>query len=130
MAIVLEGGYEESSVDGTWLCEPGDWVVHPRWHFHANRFSGPKALCSWVGLTPKHRESDTKAWRGRATKQGSRLVRWAAVEAISKMRGGPKSSSSMSLGSRPAALASSPTNDCTANACGMFDTERNQPILA
>ena len=56
----------------------------------ANRFSGPKALCSWVGLTPKHRESDTKAWRGRATKQGSRLVRWAAVEAISKMRGGPK----------------------------------------
>lgn len=39
VAIVLEGGYEESSLDGTWLCEPGDWVVHPRWHFHANRFT-------------------------------------------------------------------------------------------
>lgn len=39
VAIVLEGGYEESSVDGTWVCEPGDWVVHPRWHLHANRFS-------------------------------------------------------------------------------------------
>jgi transposase len=56
----------------------------------AGRFPGPKALCSWAGLTPKHRESDTKAWRGKATKQGSRLLRWAAVEAISKMRGGPK----------------------------------------
>lgn len=54
------------------------------------RFSGPGALCSWAGLTPKHRESDTKARRGKVTKAGSRLVRWAAVEAISKMRGGPK----------------------------------------
>jgi AraC family transcriptional regulator len=43
VAIVLEGGYEESSLDGTWLCEPGDWVVHPRWHFHANRFSGHRS---------------------------------------------------------------------------------------
>ena len=56
----------------------------------AGRFSGPDALCSWAGLTPRHRESDGKAHRGKATKQGSRLVRWAAVEAISKMRGGPK----------------------------------------
>jgi AraC-like DNA-binding protein len=43
VAIVLEGGYEESSVDGTWLCEPGDWVVHPRWHLHANRFASGAA---------------------------------------------------------------------------------------
>jgi transposase len=56
----------------------------------AGRFSGPDALCSWAGLTPRHRESDTKAHRGRTTKAGSRLVRWAAIEAISKMRGGPK----------------------------------------
>jgi len=54
------------------------------------RFPGPKALSSWAGLTPRHRESDLKAWRGKATKQGSRLLRWAAVEAVSKMRGGPK----------------------------------------
>jgi len=38
-AIVLEGAYEESSVDGTWLCEPGDVVVHPRWHLHTDRFA-------------------------------------------------------------------------------------------
>jgi len=40
VAIVLEGAYEESSVDGTWLCEAGDVVVHPRWHLHTDRFAG------------------------------------------------------------------------------------------
>ena len=54
------------------------------------RFVGPEHLCSWAGLTPKHRESDEKVWRGRITKKGSTLVRWAAIEAISKIRGGPK----------------------------------------
>ena len=42
------------------------------------RFPGPAQLASWAGLTPKHRESDTTVHRGRITKQGSRLVRWAA----------------------------------------------------
>ncbi|MBE8476038.1 IS110 family RNA-guided transposase [Streptomyces justiciae] len=46
------------------------------------RFPAPKYLCSWAGLTPRHRESDLKVTRGRLTKQGSKLVRWAAVEAI------------------------------------------------
>ena len=45
------------------------------------RFRSPEALCSWAGLTPRHRESDTKVVRGRITKQGSKLVRWAALEA-------------------------------------------------
>ena len=44
------------------------------------------------------------------------------------MRGGPISSSSISFGSRPVALASSATKDCTAKPCGMLDTERNQPM--
>jgi transposase len=51
-----------------------------------SRFSSPQKLCSWAGLTPKHRESDTKVIRGRVTKQGSRLVRWAAIEAVAKKR--------------------------------------------
>jgi transposase len=55
-----------------------------------SRFPGPQQLCSWAGLTPKHRESDETTHRGKMTKQGSRLVRWAAVEAISHMHGGPK----------------------------------------
>jgi transposase len=52
------------------------------------RFDSPRALCSWAGLTPKHRESDTHVYRGRITKQGSRLVRWAAIEAVARYHGG------------------------------------------
>jgi transposase len=48
------------------------------------RFAGPEKLASWAGLTPRHRESDTKVRRGRITKQGSTLVRWAAVEAVQR----------------------------------------------
>ena len=55
-----------------------------------SRFSGPEALCSWAGLTPKHRESDRKTRRGKVTKKGSKLLRWAAIEAISHVHGGPK----------------------------------------
>jgi transposase len=49
------------------------------------RFPGPAQLASWSGLTPKHHESDTTVHRGRITKQGSRLVRWAAVEAMQRV---------------------------------------------
>lgn len=47
-----------------------------------HRFPGPAQLACWAGLTPQHRESDTHVHRGRITKQGSRLVRWAAVESV------------------------------------------------
>jgi transposase len=50
-----------------------------------HRFPGPAQLASWAGLTPKHHESDTKVHRGRITKQGSTLVRWAAVEAVQRI---------------------------------------------
>ena len=43
------------------------------------RFDRPEQLASWAGLTPRHHESDTTVHRGKITKQGSRLVRWAAV---------------------------------------------------
>jgi transposase len=52
-----------------------------------DRFGGAAQLCSWSGLTPRHRESDTHVQRGHITKQGSRLVRWAAVEAVGRQRG-------------------------------------------
>jgi transposase len=51
------------------------------------RFDRPQQLASWAGLTPKHHESDTTVHRGRITKQGSRLVRWAAVEAVQRVPG-------------------------------------------
>jgi transposase len=50
------------------------------------RFNSPKKLCSWAGLTPKHRESDQSVHRGSITKQGSPLVRWAAIEAVGNYR--------------------------------------------
>jgi transposase len=53
-----------------------------------SRFGSARHLCSWAGMTPRHRESDTKVHRGSITKQGSRLVRWAAIEAVSKNHGG------------------------------------------
>jgi transposase len=49
------------------------------------RFHTAKHLCSWAGLTPRHYESDTKIRRGSITKQGSTLVRWAAIEAVQKL---------------------------------------------
>jgi len=45
-------------------------------------FARPEQLTCWAGLTPKHHESDAHVYRGRITKQGSRLVRWAAVESV------------------------------------------------
>lgn len=54
------------------------------------RFSSPGHLCSWAGLTPRHKESDTTLRRGPVTKQGSRLVRWAAVEAAQRQVSGTK----------------------------------------
>ena len=46
------------------------------------RFRHPARLCSWAGLTPRHRESDVKVSRGHITKQGSPVLRWALIEAI------------------------------------------------
>ena len=46
------------------------------------RFASAPQLTCWAGMTPKHHESDTHVHRGRITKQGSRLVRWAAVESV------------------------------------------------
>lgn len=57
------------------LAEVGD--VH--------RFATAPQLASWAGLTPKHHESDTHIRRGPITKQGSRLVRWAAVESVKSL---------------------------------------------
>jgi transposase len=48
------------------------------------RFRHPARLCSQSGLTPRHHESDTKVVRGRITKQGSRPLRWALIEAVQR----------------------------------------------
>lgn len=50
-----------------------------------SRFDNAPQLACWAGLTPKHHEFDTHVRRGRVTKQGSRLVRWAAVESVKRV---------------------------------------------
>jgi transposase len=52
------------------------------------RFKTSAQLCSWAGLTPRHRESDVKVTRGHVTKQGSRQLRWAVIEAIQRAPAG------------------------------------------
>jgi transposase len=59
-----------------------------------HRFAAAPQLCSWAGLTPRHRESDTTVRRGPITKQGPRLVRWAAVEPPSGCPGASKQAAS------------------------------------
>ena len=49
-----------------------------------SRFPTAAALCCWAGLTPRHHESDTTVRRGHISKEGSTLVRWAAVEAVQR----------------------------------------------
>ncbi|WP_146231234.1 transposase, partial [Micromonospora sicca] len=64
------------------------------------RFTRPQQLCSWAGMTPRHRESDTKVHRGRITKQGNNLVRWAAVEAVQRVHHGPLAATKARLAAR------------------------------
>jgi transposase len=45
------------------------------------RFPDARKLCAWAGLTPTVRSSDGKARLGHITRQGSRALRWALVEA-------------------------------------------------
>jgi transposase len=56
-----------------------------------DRFPSARKLCAWAGLTPTVRSSDGKARLGHITRQGSRPLRWALVEAAQKNTtgGGP-----------------------------------------
>ena len=49
-----------------------------------SRFGTPAQLACWAGLTPRHNESDRSVRRGHISKEGSTLVRWAAIEAIQR----------------------------------------------
>ena len=65
-----------------------------------HRFDRAEQLTCWAGMTPKHHESDTHVHRGKITKQGSRLVRWAAIESVQIL---PKSSTVGQIRERVAA---------------------------
>ena len=81
-----------------------------------DRFAGAPQLCSWAGLTPRHRQSDTTVRRGPITKQGPRLVRWAAVEATQRppagKQAGRRPATASPTGAAPASAASRPPAGC------------------
>jgi transposase len=53
------------------------------------RFRKARKLCAWAGLTPTVRSSDGNARLGHISRQGSRPLRWALVEAAQhSVRGG------------------------------------------
>ena len=52
------------------------------------RFRHPARLCSWACLTPRHYESGTTVIRGRITKQGSPVLRWALAGAVQRTPAG------------------------------------------
>lgn len=55
------------------------------------RFSSPKALCSWAGLTPRVHQSGSVLRYGRITKEGSRYLRSAMVcAAMTAIRVSPR----------------------------------------
>lgn len=43
-ALVLDGSYEEMSLDGRFACSLGVLVIHPAWHAHANEFGSSGAV--------------------------------------------------------------------------------------
>jgi AraC-like DNA-binding protein len=49
-ALVLDGEYEEVSVDGRFLCRRGDIVLHPPLHAHANAFGSKGASVLNIAL--------------------------------------------------------------------------------
>jgi transposase len=53
------------------------------------RFASPEQLTSWAGLTPTERSSADHVRRGHISKQGSRWLRWAMVEAAAKVGRAP-----------------------------------------
>jgi transposase len=59
-----------------------------------HRFAGAPQLCSWAGLTPRHRESDTTVRRGPITKQGPR------AGPLGRRRGHPAAPPSQQAGHR------------------------------
>jgi AraC-like DNA-binding protein len=51
-AFVLDGAYEEFSVDGRFLCEAGALVLHPAFHSHGNSFARSGATVLNLELEP------------------------------------------------------------------------------
>jgi len=50
-ALVLDGDYEEASIDGRYECARGTLVIHPAWHAHGDSFGPGGATVLNLSLT-------------------------------------------------------------------------------
>lgn len=51
-ALVLEGHYEEASLDGRYACGPGDLILHPTYHAHSDCFGDESGTVLNIPLPP------------------------------------------------------------------------------
>jgi AraC-like DNA-binding protein len=90
VAFVLEGGYEERSIDGLWRCEAGDLVIHPPMHLHVNDFTGRRSrVLNFIlpSKTPAHAAHSYGVWRPRDPDAVRRLNGLAADEIAEVLAG-------------------------------------------
>jgi Transposase IS116/IS110/IS902 family len=67
-----------------------------------SRFGSPAKLIGYAGLAPRIIQSGERSATGRLSKAGSRVLRWAAVEAATQACDRPIPSTSTTAGSPPA----------------------------
>ena len=62
-ALVLDGDYTESSLDGPLPCRPGTLVLHPAYHAHGDRFGGLGARAINIELAEGAVDLSASAWQ-------------------------------------------------------------------
>jgi AraC-like DNA-binding protein len=62
-ALVLDGDYTESSLDGPLPCRPGTLVLHPAYHAHGDRFGGLGASAINIELAEANFDCAASAWQ-------------------------------------------------------------------
>ena len=85
-----------------------------------HRFAGPAQLCSWAGLTPTHRESDTVVVAGTSPSRAANLCGGRPWRPSSVSPTSPRSPL-IANGSKPAAAATSPRSPRPAS-CSRWST--------
>jgi AraC family transcriptional regulator len=75
VALVLDGGYFEGSVDGPFDCPPGTLVVHPPFHAHGDRFGSAGARVLNVLLDDRNRGDAARTLRVASLREARRLLK-------------------------------------------------------
>lgn len=72
-ALVLDGDYTESSLDGPLPCRPGTLVLHPAYHAHGDRFGRLGASALNIELPETAFELAASAWQVHDLREASEV---------------------------------------------------------